>query len=209
VEKANNLRLLEMAKRLQALAQAGLTYCENKYDIDRYQQLRELSVEILNELTGEDVLIIKDLFTFEKGYQTPKVDIRGVVFKEDKILMVRETIDGNWSLPGGWADIGLTPFEVAKKEVFEESGLEVRPIRLLAVHDKKCHPHPVDIYHVYKMFILCEITGGELRGSIETSEVNWFGLNELPPLSELRVTASQIQLMFEYKENPDKDVICD
>lgn len=207
--KANNHKLLDITKRIQAIAQAGLTYSENKYDLDRYQQLREISVEILNELTGEDVLKIKDLFTFEKGYQTPKVDIRGVIFKEDKILMVKETIDGKWSLPGGWADIGLTPFEVAKKEVFEEAGLEVKPIRLLAVHDKKCHPHPIDIYHVYKMFILCEVTGGNLRGSMETSDVQWFGLNELPPLSEFRITASQIQLMFEYKNNPGKDVICD
>ena len=207
--KANNLRLLEIAKRLQSIAQAGLTYSENKYDLDRYQQLRELSVEMLNELTDENILKISNLFTNEKGYQTPKVDVRGVVFKEDKILMVKETIDGKWSLPGGWADIGLTPFEVAKKEVFEESGLEVKPLRLLAVHDKKCHPHPVDIYHVYKMFILCEILGGEMRGSMETSEVNWFGLHELPPLSELRITASQIQLMFEYKNYPEKNVICD
>ena len=207
--KANNHKLLDITKRIQAIAQAGLTYSENKYDLDRYQQLREISVEILNELTGEDILKIKDLFTFEKGYQTPKVDIRGVVFKEDKILMVKETIDGKWSLPGGWADIGLTPFEVAKKEVFEEAGLEVEPIRLLAVHDKKCHPHPIDIYHVYKMFILCEVTGGKLRGSMETSDVQWFGLNELPPLSEFRITASQIQLMFEYKNNPGKDVLCD
>ena len=207
--KANNLRLLEIAKRLQSIAQAGLTYSENKYDLDRYQQLRELSIEMLNELTDENILKISNLFTNEKGYQTPKVDVRGVVFKEDKILMVKETIDGKWSLPGGWADIGLTPFEVAKKEVFEESGLEVKPLRLLAVHDKKCHPHPVDIYHVYKMFILCEILGGEMRGSMETSEVNWFGLHELPPLSELRITASQIQLMFEYKNYPEKNVICD
>lgn len=207
--KVNNLKLLEIIKRIQALAQAGLTYSENKYDLDRYQQLREISVEMLNELTGENILKIKNLFASEKGYQTPKVDVRGVVFKEDKILMVKETIDGKWSLPGGWADIGLTPFEVAKKEVLEEAGLEVLPVRLLAVHDKKCHPHPIDIYHVYKMFILCKIKGGKLRGSMETSEAGWFGLDDLPPLSEFRITASQIQLMFEYKNNPDKDVICD
>ncbi len=206
---ANNLRLLEIAKQIQSIAQAGLTYSENKYDLDRYQQLREISVNLLHELTGEDIFKIKDLFTFEKGYQTPKVDIRGVVFKGEKILMVRETIDGKWSIPGGWADIGLTPFEVARKEVLEESGLEVKPIRLLAVHDKKRHPHPIDIYHVYKMFILCNVTGGNLHGSMETSEVKWVGLDELPTLSEFRITESQIKLMFEYKNNPGKEVSCD
>ena len=144
-----------MAKRLQAVAQAGLEYSDNKYDIDRYQQIRQLSLEIMHDFTGMDMEKLVGVFASEKGYQTPKVDVRGVVFREDKILMVRETIDGNWSVPGGWADVGLTPFEVASKEVFEESGLMVDPVRLLAVLDKKCHNHPPDLFHIYKIFILC------------------------------------------------------
>jgi len=200
---------LEMAKRLQAVAQAGLEYTENKYDIDRYNQIRQLSVEILHEFTGISMKKLHHVFASEEGYQTPKVDVRGLVFRGNKILLVRETIDGCWSVPGGWADIGLTPFEVARKEVLEEAGLEVSPIRLVAVLDKKCHNHPPDLYHIYKIFILCEEKGGELQNGMETSETGFFGVDELPPLSEPRITGEQIKLMFEFKDNPAKEAICD
>jgi ADP-ribose pyrophosphatase YjhB (NUDIX family) len=133
---------LDMAKRMQALAQSGLEYSDNKYDRDRYQQLRQLSLEIMQDFTDMEMEKLVRVFAAEQGYQTPKVDVRGVVFRGDQILMVRETIDGNWSLPGGWADVGHTPSEVAIKEVWEESGLVVVPERLLAVLDKKMHNHP-------------------------------------------------------------------
>jgi ADP-ribose pyrophosphatase YjhB (NUDIX family) len=204
-----NYNWLEMAKKLQALAQSGLEYTESKYDIDRYQQIRNLSIEIMHDFTGMDMDKLVKVFASEKGYQTPKVDVRGVLFRKDKILMVRETIDGNWSVPGGWADVGLSPSEVARKEVFEEAGLVVAPIRLLAVLDKQCHSHPPDLYHIYKIFILCEEQGGKLNGGMETSETGFFGLEELPVLSVPRITEEQIRLMFEYKNNPDKEAVCD
>jgi ADP-ribose pyrophosphatase YjhB (NUDIX family) len=209
MEDKINYAWLDMAKRLQAIAQAGLEYSDNKYDIDRYQQVRRLSVEIMNDFTGLTMSRLVDVFAAEMGYQTPKVDVRGVVFRGNKILMVRETIDGNWSVPGGWADVGLTPFEVARKEVFEEAGLEVLPLRLLAVLDKNCHSHPPDLYHIYKIFVLCEEQGGVLQSGMETSETGFFALNELPPLSLPRITEDQIRLMFEYKENPGKAAVCD
>lgn len=200
---------LEIAKRLQAIAQSGLEYTGNKYDIERYEQIRMLSIEIMHEFTGKPMDRLINVFAFEKGYQTPKVDIRGVVFREDKILLVKETIDERWSVPGGWADIGLTPYEVAVKEVNEEAGLEVIPVRLLAVLDKKCHRHPPDMYHVYKIFILCKELGGTMQGGSETSEVGFFGRDELPPLSEPRITEEQIRLMFEFKDCPQKTTLCD
>lgn len=200
---------LGMAMRLQALAQGGLEYCENKYDIDRYQQVRQLSMEIMNEFTEIPMEKLTGIFAGERGYQTPKVDVRGVVFRDNRLLMVRETIDGRWSVPGGWADVGLTPFEVAKKEVFEESGLVVEPSRLLAVLDKMRHPHPPDMFHIYKIFILCEETGGELKGGMETSETGFFGPDTFPTLSEPRITLDQIRLMYEYKNNPGKAAWCD
>jgi ADP-ribose pyrophosphatase YjhB (NUDIX family) len=195
---------LDMAKRMQALAQAGLEYSDNKYDRDRYQQMRELSLEIMHDFTDLEMNKLVGVFASEQGYQTPKVDVRGVVFREDQILMVRETIDGNWSLPGGWADVGLTPSEVAVKEVREESGLVVVPERLLAVLDKKRHNHPPDMFHIYKIFILCRETGGELKGGMETSETGFFGPGNFPPLSVPRITSEQISLMYEYKNNPLK-----
>jgi len=200
---------LDMAKRLQALAQAGLEYSENKYDRDRYEQLRALSLEIMQDFSGLEMRRLISGFASDTGYPTPKVDVRGVVFRDDKILLVKETIDGNWSVPGGWADIGLTPYEVACKEVFEESGLIVSPVRLLAVLDKKCHAHPPDMYHIYKIFILCKETGGSLQGGMETSETGFFGMGNLPPLSTPRITEEQIAMLYDFKYNPDKEAICD
>jgi ADP-ribose pyrophosphatase YjhB (NUDIX family) len=200
---------LDMAKRLQAVAQAGLTYCDNKYDIDRYHQIRLLSLEIMQDFTGQEMKKLMNGFAADKGYPTPKVDVRGVVFRGDTILLVRETIDGNWSVPGGWADVGLTPNEVAVKEVFEESGLVVSPVRLMAVLDKKCHNHPPDMYHIYKIFILCKEVGGMLQQGMETSETGFFGLHELPPLSSPRITQEQIALLYDFKNNPDKPAVCD
>jgi ADP-ribose pyrophosphatase YjhB (NUDIX family) len=200
---------LEMARKLQAVAQAGLEYSENKYDIDRYEQIRKLSLDIMEHYAGMDMTRLMNGFASEKGYPTPKVDVRGVVFRENKILLVRETIDGKWSVPGGWADIGLSPSENAAKEVFEESGLIVRPQRLLAVLDKNKHNHPPDLYHIYKVFVLCSETGGSLQTGMETSEIGFFGPHDLPPLSEPRITRDEIQLMYDYKNNPDKEAICD
>jgi len=200
---------LDVAKRIQSIAQAGLEYSENKYDIDRYHQLRQVSLEIMQDFTELAMEKLLGTFAGEKGYQTPKVDVRGVVFRGDKILLVHETIDDCWSIPGGWADVGLTPFEVAKKEVWEEAGLEVLPVKLLAVLDKKCHNHPPDMFHIYKIFVLCHETGGELKGGLETSETAFFGLDELPPLSTQRITLEQIELMYEYRNNPLKPAVCD
>jgi ADP-ribose pyrophosphatase YjhB (NUDIX family) len=200
---------LDMAKRMQALAQSGLEYSDNKYDRDRYQQMRQLSLEIMQDFTGLKMDKLVRVFASEQGYQTPKVDVRGVVFRGDQILMVRETIDGNWSLPGGWADVGLTPSEVAIKEVWEESGLVVVPERLLAILDKKRHNHPPDMFHIYKIFIMCRETGGELKGGMETSETGFFGPDKFPPLSVPRITAEQISLMYEYKNNPLKQASFD
>lgn len=160
------LKWLEWVKEIQAISQAGLAYTKDVYDQERFEQLRALSISIMQEYTeaGEDK--IRTLFASETGYQTPKVDVRAVIFQDGKLLLVREKADGAWALPGGWADIGLSPSEVAVKEVQEEAGYEVRAVRLLAVLDKKFHRHPPSPFHVYKMFIQCEITGG-LRASAQ------------------------------------------
>jgi len=200
---------LDIAKEIQSIAQAGLTYSDNKYDQERYRRLREISIKILQEYTGVQTEKIRNLFANEEGYQTPKVDIRGVVFREGKILMVREAIDGKWTLPGGWADVGYSPFEIATKEIYEEAGITVLPERLLAVFDKMKHSHPPDIYHVYKLFILCIDTGEIVKPGMETIEADWFDREEIPALSELRITRKQIDIMFDFYDHPDKETLCD
>ena len=205
-DTADSTKWLAFAKRVQAIAQAGLTYAVNDYDVERYEELRDISVQIMQELSGEEPAKIRELFTNETGYQTPKVDVRAVVFTDNKILLVHEKIDNCWSLPGGWADIGYSPSEVAVKETREEAGLEVKPVRLLAVLDKKYHPHPPSPYYTYKIFILCESIGGALQQGMETQDVRFFDRYNLPELSVERNTETQVQLLFEYHDNPAKEV---
>jgi len=200
---------LEWAKQLQSIAQAGLTYSKDVYDIERFEMIRDLSVEMMALQSNMDKQLVRDLFANETGYATPKVDIRVVVLQENKLLLVKENADGAWALPGGWADIGLTPSEVAVKEVKEESGFDVHVVKLLGVMDKKCHPHPPSPYHVYKLFIHCEIVGGQALTGIETAEVGFFAENELPVLSEERNTLSQIQWVFKQLEESDQSVYLD
>lgn len=204
-----NYDWLDVAKRLQGLAQTGLEYGKDKYDLERYEELRNISIEIVSKFAGIEMDEARELFANEKGYQTPKVDVRGVVFKDEKILMVREKIDGRWSLPGGWADVGYSPGEIAAKEIFEEAGLIVKPVKLLGVLDKSKYnksPYP---YHVYKIFILCEITGGEMKPGFETSDVGFFERDNLPELSIGRNTEEQIKMMFDFLDNPNREPVFD
>ncbi|WP_164669974.1 NUDIX hydrolase [Virgibacillus doumboii] len=200
---------LEWAKRIQSLSQAGLTFSKDVYDIERYEELRDISAEIMEEYTELEMEKVKNLFTNETGYQTPKMDVRGVIFQDNQILFVKEKIDDRWSLPGGFCEIGLSPAENIVKEIKEESGFDVTPTKVLAVLDKNKHPHPPDPYHYYKLFIQCEIVGGQAEVGIETKGVNFFSEEDLPQLSVNRNTESQVKLLFESLRNPNKNTIFD
>lgn len=207
-------QLLSYAQRLQAIAQAGIAYPTTSYNLERYEEIRLLSVKILQELTDEPLEKILRVFASETGYQTPKVDVRAVLFRgTNEVLLVREKIDHNrWTLPGGWADIGLTPFEVAAKEAHEETGLLVKPVRLLALLDKRNHSHPPQPWYVYKVFIQCAIEAGELaQATAETSGAMWFRRDEVASLSLStdRVTASQLDSLFPFLADPGKPALCD
>ena|SRR3989339_167437 len=195
---------LGWAKRLQALAQSGLAYSPNHFDVERFEQVRHIAAEILANKSGADVDDILQLFIREKDYATPKVDVRGAVIKDDKILMVKETSDHKWSLPGGWADVGQSASEGVIREVFEESGFEVRAIKLAAVYDRSKHAHrPLWHYHIYKMFFICEIIGGQPTLSSETEAVDFYGEDKLPELSGGKVLDWQIKRMFEHYRQPN------
>jgi len=206
--------LLAHIQRLQALAQAGLTYAADPHDRERYEELRAISVQMLTELTDEPIAKIIRVFASETGYATPKVDVRAVVLdNHHNVLLVRESLDqGRWTLPGGWADIGLTPFENAAKEVAEETGLLVTPFRLLAVFDKRKHAHPPQPWYVYKAFIQCEVVGGALlQNTLETEGARWFRQDQLPSrdLSEDRITAFQLETVVRLAADPRAAVLCD
>lgn len=200
---------LEWAKQLQSIGQAGLAYSKDKYDLERFELIRDISTQILSQQTEIDKTKIKDLFANETGYATPKADIRAAVFKSNQILMVRERADDFWSLPGGWGDIGLSPSEVAINEVQEEAGFDVKATKLIGIYDNQVHSHPPSAYHVYKLFIQCEIIGGEPETGLETSAVGFFSENELPPLSVPRNTEKQILTAFRHLHNPQEPVHLD
>lgn len=200
---------IEWAKRIQSLSQAGLAFTKDVYDMERYEELREISAEIMKEYTGLDMQKVKDLFTNETGYQTPKMDVRGAVFRNNQILMVKEKMDNRWSLPGGFCDIGLSPAENVVKEIKEESGFIVVPTKLLAILDMNKHPHPPQPYHYYKLFIQCEIVSGYEKVGVETKGINFYSKNNLPELSLNRNTESQINMLFDFLENPNKEAIFD
>ncbi|MEH1832246.1 MAG: NUDIX hydrolase [Nostoc sp.] len=194
---------LEWAQKLQAIAQNGLTYSENPFDIERYKQLRAIATEMMATYSNVEHSYILDLFSREVGYATPKVDVRGAIFRDDTILLVKERADGCWTLPGGWADVGESPSQVVVKEVYEESGYQARAIKLLAVYDRDKQGHPPFPFYVYKLFFKCELIGGSPSSSIETEEVGFFPEDALPELSIGRVTPAQITRLFQHYRQPD------
>ena len=191
-----NEKWLQWAAELQSIAQAGLFYGKDPFDRERYQRIREIAAEMISFKTEIPLEKVKDLFCCEQGYQTPKLDTRAAIFKEDKILLVREK-NGTWSLPGGWVDVNVSVRENVIKEVKEEAGLDVRPELVIAVQDREKHNLPVYAYKVCKIFVLCSACGGEFQENIETTESRYFGRDELPRLAEEKNNKEQIEMCFE------------
>ena len=195
---------LAWARRLQAIAQSGLTYCKDKFDIQRYNEIRNIAAEMMAAGVGSsDFVRIADIFAQQSGYATPKIDVRVAAFNDARILLVRELEDGCWTLPGGWADVGEPASVAAAREAREESGYEVRITKLAAVFDRDLHNHPPYPFHTYKMFFIADLAGGAPRNSNETADAQFFPENHLPPLSTTRVTASQIAHLFEHFRHPE------
>lgn len=198
---------LEWAKRLQAIAQNGLAYAESPFDVERYEAIRSIAVEMIAERSGLDRALVSKLFAHEEGYTTPKLDSRGVVFRDGKILLVREKSDGCWTLPGGWVDLYDAPSLSVEREVLEESGYRTRAVKLLALWDRERHGHPPLAYHIYKIVFLCELLDDEpviefQKDNIETDGVGFFARYAIPPLSETRVMPAQIDRLFELHAIP-------
>jgi len=199
-----NVKWLRWVKRLQAIAQDGLTYTTDDYDVGRYEQLREVAAEILAAHSTGNLERARRLLEVETGPATPKVDVRAAVFRDDsRILLVKEPDDGGWSLPGGWAAVGESASEAAVREVREESGYRVRAVRLISAYDRDRQGHPPIPYHVYKLVFLCEILDDHPSLVVEADGVGFFGEHELPELSLSRVTPVQVRRFFEHRRRPD------
>ena len=194
-------KLVKWAMEIQSLAQAGLAYTNNVYDIERYERLREISAEIIEEKSNINLEKVKDLFCNETGYQTPKIDTSAVIFKNDKILLTHEN-NGTWSLPGGWCDVLESVGSNTIKEVKEETGLDVETIKIISIQDRNKHNKPIYAYGVCKIFVLCNIIGGEFASNIETTEIKYFSLDEIPSnLAEEKTNREQIEMCFEAYKN--------
>ncbi|MES2647438.1 MAG: NUDIX hydrolase [Bacteroidota bacterium] len=192
------IEILDEIKRLKSIADIGILYCNNDYDRERYLELQEISLKLLSKISGQEINSFQDTFPVVSDYPTAKVDIRGFVLSPDKkVLLVKESIDGKWSLPGGWADIGQSPKEVVVKEYKEETGLDVIPKALLAVFDKRLHAHPPQPFYVYKMVFYCVPLTYEINKGFDLLDVQYFDINQLPELSEDRILKSQVELLYE------------
>lgn len=191
-----NEKWLDWAIKLQSIAQAGLFYGKDTFDVERYEQVREIAAEMLSFQTEIPLSKVKELFCNEVGYQTPKLDTRAAIFKDDKILLVQEK-NGKWSLPGGWVDVDVSVKENVIKEVKEEAGLDVTADLVIAVQDREKHNLPRYAYKICKVFVLCSVIGGTFEENIETVDSRYFGIAELPELAEEKNNKEQVKMCFE------------
>jgi len=187
---------LDLARRLFALSQSGLHFTLQEYDRERYREIAEIGAQILANESEHRAEALRSTWFVEDGYATPKLDVRGAIFRGDTVLLVRETIDGKWTMPGGWADVNDSPSQSVEKEIEQESGFTAKAVKLAALYDRNKHEHPPYLFHAWKAFFICEITGGAPRLSNETDGVEFFKLDELPELSTGRTTAAQIRRMY-------------
>lgn len=200
-KKSGSLSAIVVAQKLQALAQTGLTYTKDRYDIERYQELRNIAAQLTSDILALDNPPVLDAFKQQAGYATPKVDTRAIILRQGKILLVKEADDQLWSLPGGWADVGDSPSGAVCREVEEETGLSAKVERLLGVWDRNQHGHPPYPWHVYKLIFHCRELGGELRLSADSLDIDFFDPLDLPPLSLTRIVPMEIAESLEIIKN--------
>jgi len=202
-------RWLQWAREIQAVSQTGLTYASSEYEVQRYQRLAEIAAEIVQDHTDlPQERLISD-FVMQVGYATPKVDVRGAVVRDGQILLVQERADGRWCMPGGWADVGDLPSEMVAREVWEESGFQVVPCKLIGIYDANRSGRPLKLYHAYKVIFLCDLTGGEARPSDETLDVRFFPFEDLPPLSLSRTHQRHLAEVEAHLRDPDRPAAFD
>jgi len=191
ITRVNNL--LRWATEVQAIAQTGLAYAKDKYDLERYHRIMDIAAEMMSIQSDTEHNPVHTAFLQQSGYASPKVDVRAFIVDNDKLLLVQEAQDGKWSLPGGWADVNHTPSEAVIKEIAEETGFKARTTHLLALWDTALHDHPPHWPYIYKCIFACEITGGEWQENHEILAAKFFSFDKLPPLSRYRITESQIR----------------
>src|SRR4029453_2821838 len=194
--------VLDLSRRPLALSQTGLHFSAEEYDRERYREIGDIAAKLL-ELQGANAAAVTGAWFVDTGYATPKCDVRGAIFHDERVLLVRERVDGKWTVPGGWADVNDSPSSAVLKEIEQESGFSARVLKLAAIYDRNKRNHPAYLFHSWKLFFVCEITGGEARTSYETTAVEFFPLDALPELSTGRSNAEQIRRMHQHHLDPN------
>jgi len=196
------LQWLHWAREIQALSQTGHHFAENEYQRERYHRLAEIAAEMMSSYSRMEMEPLAGLFQSQAGYATPRVDVRGAVFQEGRLLLVQERMDNGWTLPGGWADVGDVPSQAAEREVYEEAGFQVRARQVIGIYDAN-RTGPLEIFHAFKVVFLCDLISGEARSSNETCAVSFFGPDEIPQhLSGERTKPRHIQDAFAAYQDP-------
>jgi len=193
---------LEWAREIQQLSQTGLAFAITDYEKKRYKRLIELTAEMVDYSTQLDKPAVEKVLMEQLGYATPKIDVRAAVINENKILLVQERTDNMWAMPGGWADVGDFPSQVAIRETKEESGFDVKPRKVAGVYDANRTGGRLEFFHAFKIVFLCDLIGGEARASNETIDVKFFSFEELPPLSKNRTNNNHLEeIQFHLKDS--------
>lgn len=200
---------LKWAREIQAISQIGLTFAHNDYDIERNKRLAELAADIIETYSNLDKEKLVHDFLEQPGYATPKIDVRGAVIRDDKILLVKERMDGKWCMPGGWVDVGESPAESVAREVVEESGFVVKPVKAIAIYDANRTGRPLSLYHAFKIIFRCEIISGQATPSFETEEVAFFDFDRLPELSQNRTNAAHLAEVVAHIKDPARPAAFD
>jgi ADP-ribose pyrophosphatase YjhB (NUDIX family) len=196
-------------REIQALVQTECHYAQDDFQRERCRKLMEIVAELVGQNTGIELPPLARAFKEQLGYATPKIDVRAAVFRDEKLLLVRERIDGGWTMPGGWADVGDTPSQAAEREAWEEAGFHVKARKLVGVYDAN-RLNPMEFFHAFKVIFLCDILDGEARTSMETSDVKFFGIDEMPPnFSGERTAARHVRDAFASLKNPDRPSVFD
>lgn len=206
---SDTLKWLDIAREIQQLSQTGAAFANNDYEKERYKRLTEITAEIVEHHTDLEKESIKKVLMDHPGYATPKIDVRAAVIKDGKILLVQESTDNCWAMPGGWADVGNIPSEVAIRECKEESGFDVKPIKVIGVFDANRLGGYLELFHAFKIIFLCELIGGEARTSNETLDVQFFDFNNLPALSLNRTNEKHLNEIKLHLQNPERKTFFD
>ena len=182
-------------QRMIALTDTGLTFTKDPFDRERYEDLRSLLSEMLNQESDLDAEEVAEVLKPTSAYVTPLMDVRAWIVEDEKICLVRGQGENDWALPGGFGEVGYSPTENILKEIEEETGFEAKVERLLAVFDT--NRFQLQSKQYAKFIFECKLLDGQFQKNQEIADLQFFAIDQLPNLSEKRITKEQIEILWQ------------